>query len=88
MNSQVCTVCGAPRKNAGPACPYCRTLYAGEAGPPAPAPEMPAALLVELDRGNLIAAIKIHRQVFKSSLRDAKEAVEALAARRGGRSRT
>jgi hypothetical protein len=31
---------------------------------------------------NLIAAIRIHRQVFKSSLLEAKEAVEAIAAKR------
>jgi hypothetical protein len=45
-------------------------------------PAVPATLLAEIDKGNLIAAIRIHRQTFNSSLRDAKEAVEAIAARR------
>ena len=82
MGSQVCTVCGAPRTSGAAACPFCKTLFAGEAGPAPPAPGVPAALLAELDRGNLISAIKIHREVFKTSLREAKEAVEALAASR------
>jgi hypothetical protein len=82
MSSQACTVCGAPRRTSAPACPFCQTLFVGEAGPAAPVPDVPAALLAEVDKGNLIAAIRIHRQMFKTSLRDAKEAVEAIAAKR------
>jgi hypothetical protein len=81
VSSQICSHCGAPRKTSAPACPFCQTLFAGEVGPP-PVAGVPAALLAEIDNGNLIAAIKMHRQVFKTSLRDAKDAVEAIAAKR------
>ena len=82
MTSQVCSVCGAPRTTSAAACPFCKTLFDGAAPPPPADPRVPAELIAELDRGNLIAAIKVHRQVFKSSLREAKQAVEALVASR------
>ncbi|MGH3405255.1 MAG: hypothetical protein ACRDRJ_22535 [Streptosporangiaceae bacterium] len=52
-------------------------VTAGEAGSPYP-PE----LLVALQRGRMVEAIKIYRQVTGAGLREAKAACEALA--RGG----
>jgi hypothetical protein len=82
VSTQHCTVCGAPRTTCDPACRFCHTLFAGESAGPAPVPDVPASILAEIDRGNLIGAIKIHRQSFGTSLRDAKNAVEAIAAKR------
>jgi ribosomal protein L7/L12 len=45
--------------------------------------EPEARILELLQAGEKIAAIKVHREHFGSTLRDAKEAVEALAAQQG-----
>jgi len=49
---------------------------------PAPAPAAspyPPELMVALQRGRMIEAIKVYRQVTGASLKDAKDACEALA---------
>lgn len=50
--------------------------------PAAPASPYPPELLVALQRGRMIEAIKIYRQVTGASLKEAKDACEAMA--RGG----
>jgi ribosomal protein L7/L12 len=57
------------------------------APPPGPAagaagPAYPPALLAALDRGKIIEAIKVYREWTGQGLREAKEAVEALARQR------
>jgi ribosomal protein L7/L12 len=50
--------------------------------PAAPASQYPPELLVALQGGRMIEAIKIYRQVTGASLKEARSACEALA--RGG----
>ncbi len=89
--SQLCAVCGAPRTTSDAACPFCRTLFASipaVAGAPvdpsaaAVAAGWPPALIAELDADNLIGAIKIYRETYKTSLKEAKEACDSLVAAR------
>lgn len=78
--SQLCTVCGAPRKTASPACPFCHTLFEGEKA--AALPGTDAEVLAALDRNSLIDAMKLYRQLHGCGLKEAKKAVEAIAAQR------
>jgi ribosomal protein L7/L12 len=50
--------------------------------PAAAGQQYPPALIAALDRGKIIEAIKIYREWTGQGLREAKEAVEALARQR------
>jgi ribosomal protein L7/L12 len=89
--SQLCAVCGAPRTTTDPACSFCRTLFASTpavaASPLDPsaaavAAGWPPALIAALDADNLIGAIKIYRETYKTSLKEAKAACDSLVAAR------
>jgi ribosomal protein L7/L12 len=71
------------------ACPYCKKVYPDAVGTAAAAPRaqgIPAGVLEAIDAGNLIEAIRLHRAANKSSLLEAKTAVEGIAKwRRQGR---
>ncbi len=94
--SQLCAVCGAPRTTTDAACPFCRTLFATvpagagapvDVSPPTGEASLPPALVAALDAGDLVDAIKIYRNTYKSSLKEAKEACDSLADARGKRAR-
>lgn len=62
-------------------CAYCRVSFeeSATAGAPAPPPGVDPEIVESLRRGNTIEAIRLHRLKTKSSLLEAKNAVEALA---------
>lgn len=74
-----CSHCGAPRT--GPSCPYCGALFAGGSSAGSPVPGVPPGVAEALQRGNKVEAIKLYREGKKSSLAEAKNAVDALEAR-------
>lgn len=76
--SQRCENCSAPRTTHYPACPYCKTLYAGETSVNSPIPGLPPEFEVAMRRAELITAIKIYRETFKCDLKTAKESVERI----------
>ena len=65
------------------ACGFCGVAFEGvpAAGPPVAAAD--AEILDLLRQGNKIAAIKVHRERFRTGLREAKDAVEALEKKYG-----
>ena len=81
-----CGLCGAPRTARSEACGYCGGVFP-DALPSAPSPVggVPPGVLEAIDRGNLIEAIKHYRDHTRCSLKEAKDACEEIAARRGRR---
>lgn len=89
-----CPSCNAPVDMPATACPYCGaalnadprsapTLLASAADlPPQPRFESSAAAMDEIKRflrsGNKVGAVQVHREYFSTSLKDAKNAVEAI----------
>jgi ribosomal protein L7/L12 len=76
--STSCSNCGAPRQDDGAVCPYCRAVFPGAVPPPRARHGMPEDVMKAIAAGNKIEAIRLYRLRFKSSLRDAKNAVEAI----------
>ncbi len=81
-----CGLCGAPRAARSEACGYCGAAFP-DAIPSAPSAVggVPPGVLEAIDAGNLITAIKHYRDHTRCSLKEAKEACEAIAERRGRR---
>jgi len=78
-----CPRCQSPLKADALRCPQCgawRNATSPEADPPA---DLDTQLVALLAAGRKIAAIKLLREQTNSSLVDAKNAVEALAAKHG-----
>ncbi len=75
-----CRKCGAPRQPGAWSCPYCHIAFAN--APPGaavgPVGGAPPGVREALEGGNKIEAIRLYRQATGASLRDAKDAVEAL----------
>jgi hypothetical protein len=57
--------------------------YLGATFVPEPAPGDDPRIIEQLKKGNLIEAVKIHRELNGSSLTEAKEAVEEMQGRLG-----
>jgi len=81
-----CPSCGAPLKQALPACPFCKVALAWP-GQPAPSPqagpEVPAEVVEALRSGNKIGAIKAYHTAYKCGLKEAKDFVDALERKLG-----
>ncbi|MCB9634807.1 MAG: hypothetical protein H6721_21995 [Sandaracinus sp.] len=82
-----CGICGAPRTPAAGSCMYCGSAFAdATTGGSGPAPGgIPHGVVEALDRGQLIEAIKIYRQAKRCSLKEAKDACDAIRHSRGRR---
>jgi hypothetical protein len=70
---------GSPGDIFGQSVPAPGPVGFSDPAPAAPASPYPPELLVALQRGRMIEAIKIYRQVTGASLKEAKSACEALA---------
>lgn len=76
---RLCGRCGAPVPAGAVSCAYCNVSFEVPPGAArAPAPGADPAVVESLRRGNKIEAIRLYRLATKSSLLDAKNAVEAL----------
>jgi ribosomal protein L7/L12 len=66
-------------------CHYCRAVivWPGAPAPTSPPAGIPAGVTEALRAGNKIDAIRIYREAMKSSLLEAKNAVEALEKKLG-----
>jgi ribosomal protein L7/L12 len=87
MKAMVCDRCGAAVMAGDTSCRYCGVAFQGvvpgAAGPGLPADPATAKVVAALRAGNKIEAIKIYKEHHRSSLLDAKNAVDALEARLG-----
>ncbi|MFO0671080.1 MAG: hypothetical protein U0235_15875 [Polyangiaceae bacterium] len=81
VTPRVCGRCGAPVMAGATSCAYCRVSFdePAAAGAPAAPAGVDPEIVESLRRGNTIEAIRLYRLKTKSSLLDAKNAVEALA---------
>ena len=81
-----CGLCGAPRAAGTVACTYCGAGFP-DAMPSAPSAVggVPPGVIEAIDGGNLIQAIKHYRDHTRCSLKEAKDACEEIARRRGRR---
>ncbi|MDC0740466.1 zinc ribbon domain-containing protein [Polyangium mundeleinium] len=78
-----CPNCGAPAQAGSATCSYCRAVLAWPGAPAGAAQAsgpsgMPAGVVEALRAGNKFEAIRLYREARKSSLLDAKNAVDAL----------
>ncbi|HAE60431.1 MAG TPA: hypothetical protein DCG54_13240 [Anaerolineae bacterium] len=89
-----CPSCNAPVDLPATACPYCGAalnadprsaptmLASASTLPPLPRFESSAAAMDEIKRflraGNKVGAVQVHREYFSTSLKEAKNAVEAI----------
>ncbi len=73
---RLCGRCGAPVPLGAASCAYCNVSFEG--AKPASPPGADPAIVESLRRGNKLEAIRLYRLATKSSLLDAKNAVEAL----------
>lgn len=80
MKPMVCERCGAPVVQGSAACAYCGVRFEGAAHAPSPAAQGDERVVAALRAGNIIEAIKCHREIHRTGLRESKDAVEALAA--------
>lgn len=82
-----CGICGAPRTPAAGSCVYCGSAFPDAVGSaPGPAPGgIPHGVVEAIDRGQLIVAIKIYREATRCSLKEAKDACDAIRHSRGRR---
>lgn len=85
----LCGRCGAPIAPGAGFCSFCGVAFVGAGGAAGAVGAGPAASgregeIVELlRRGDKISAIKLHRELHHTGLREAKDAVEALEKRLG-----
>jgi hypothetical protein len=78
MSSVHCQHCGAPRTSGDPTCEFCETVFPNAVDAPLRKGAMPPGVVEALRAGSKIEAIKLYREATASSLRDAKDAVEAF----------
>ena len=86
MIPALCGRCGAPLPAGAGGCGFCGVSFvvAPGASPAASAPGSAYPQVVAaLRAGNKIEAIRLHREHHKSSLRDAKDAVDRVEAQLG-----
>jgi hypothetical protein len=81
--STYCPNCGAPRIERS-ACGYCKVPFPDDQGGhrDLAVPGLPADITRALEAGNKIEAIRLHMVHFKTNLRQAKDAIDAIAPRR------
>lgn len=81
MSAMECAQCGAPDEG-HLVCRYCgtRSARAPTQHGASSVGSVPPGVAEAIERGNLIDAIRIHRAATGLGLREAKEAVEELAA--------
>lgn len=79
MKSAKCENCGAGVSPGAVGCAYCGTTFvtAAPGAPSAPSGANPEVVRL-IREGNKIGAIKVYREATKSSLLDAKNAVDAI----------
>jgi ribosomal protein L7/L12 len=77
-----CSHCGAPVQAGAATCHYCRAVLVVSLGTgqttAKTAAGFPEEALTSLRNGNKIDAIRIYREAKKCSLREAKDAVDAI----------
>lgn len=85
MAQKPCPVCGAPVDLDERVCPYCGAAIAGGASDPtllggfsAGDSDSLSEVREQIKRGKKIEAIRIYREITGSSLKEAKEAVQAI----------
>jgi ribosomal protein L7/L12/endogenous inhibitor of DNA gyrase (YacG/DUF329 family) len=84
MAQKPCPACGAPVDVDERACPYCGAAIVGGSDPTllgglgSVAPDVFSEVREQIKRGKKIEAIRIYREITGSSLKDAKDAVQAI----------
>lgn len=84
MAQKPCPACGAPVDVDERACPYCGAAIVGGSDPTllgglgSAAPDVFSEVREQIKRGKKIEAIRIYREITGSSLKDAKDAVQAI----------
>ncbi len=85
-----CRLCDHPNPTGVDRCEKCGTWIDSQGEQPAQTPsdtappdEFEAQLLAELQAGRKISAIKLYREKTREGLKEAKDAVEELAAKHG-----
>jgi len=83
MQPKLCGRCGAPVMAGASGCGFCGVAFEGVPAAPKPAGAGEAEIVDLLRKGEKITAIKLHRERFRTGLREAKDAVEALEKKYG-----
>jgi ribosomal protein L7/L12 len=82
MQHITCQVCGAPVQPRALSCPYCATPFVRAAPDGTTAEQIAARLDLLMAGGKKLEAIKFYRELYGTSLADARDGVEAFWARR------